>query len=142
VEGDAELVGFGMYLAPLNCFLHDPLPEDAVPVYDADPGSAVVYVGEDRRVVRQTVPDDRGDEMYGRVKVPLLELGVQELAALAETVLLEAAGERGSGMDGAVRTTACGHGIVTMEPEYMGRLATKDGRSGLLIYNVEAVWRA
>ena len=138
-----------MYLAPLNCFLHDPLPEMARPIYDAIPGSTVVYVGENREVVRETVPDDKDDERHGRVWIPLLELSVQELAALAEALLLAAAeanGEpvggrhtRGPAGCGSVNTRAGGRRIITGEPEYVGRLATKGGKSGLLVYNVGAV---
>jgi len=138
-----------MYLSPLNCFLHDPLPETAHPVYDATPGSAVVYVGEDRKVVREVIPDDEDDEMHGRIRIPLLELGVQELATLSEALLLAAAevnGElvggrhaRGPAGCGSVDTKAGGRRIVTGEPDYVGRLTTKGGKSGLLIYNVGAV---
>lgn len=130
-----------MYLPPLNMFLHDQIPETGHPVYDATPGSTVVYVGPDRTVVTETVIDDEGHDMHGRVRVPLLELGVQELTSLSESVLLAAAEVEcdPSGGLGEVRTTAGGQAIVSGLPEYVGRLATQGGRSGLLIYNVAAV---
>jgi len=127
-----------MYLAPLNCFLHDPLGGHA-PIYDVDPGSTVLYVGKDRKIVRETVPENENDQMYSRIEIPLLELGVQELATLAEDLLLEAARTEPKASGGDVRTMAREQRIVTGFPEFVGRLVTSGGRSGLLIYNVGAV---
>jgi hypothetical protein len=98
-----------------------------------------MYIGEDREVVWETVSDDPDDPMHGRTAVPLLELSVQELATLAETLLSQAAGTDPVAREGEIRTTPHGRRVVTGAPEFVGRLATKDGKSGLLIYNVGAV---
>ena len=117
------------------------MPAPAHPVYDATPGSTVVYMGEDRKVVREVVSADEDDEMHGRVRIPLLELGVQELATLSEALLLAAAETEAepAGGCGEVHTRAGERKITTGEPEFVGRLTTKDGKSGLLIYNVGVV---
>lgn len=130
-----------MYLPPLNLFLHDPLPETGHPVYDATPGATVVYADEGLTVVTETVTDDESDEMHGRIRIPMMDLSVQELASLSESVLLAAAEADAEpvGGCGEILSTAGGRRIVTGEPEYVGRLTTRDGRSGLLVYNVGAV---